>query len=70
MVDAEGKVRATAVLQSAGATLDRAADEAVKTWRYEPFTCNGKPVERRTQVTIQFNPGHADMSKGLVPLYR
>jgi TonB-like protein len=32
--------------------LQGAASDAVKQWKYEPFTCEGKPVQARTKVTM------------------
>ena len=35
-------------------TLARAALDAVRQWRYQPFRLNGKPVAIRTVITIRF----------------
>jgi TonB family protein len=69
MVGPDGKVTAATVLQTATASLDSAALESVKTWQFEPAQCGGKPVEYRTDVSLQFNPQHTDFSKGTLPLY-
>jgi TonB family protein len=34
--------------------LAKAATEAVKRWRYQPFQLNGRPVSIHNQITIQF----------------
>jgi TonB family protein len=34
--------------------LERASTEGVKQWRYEPATCNGKPVEVETVVQVSY----------------
>jgi protein TonB len=34
--------------------LAKAAAQAVKQWRYQPFQLNGKPVSIHNQITIQF----------------
>jgi TonB family protein len=34
--------------------LAKAAAQAVKQWRYQPFQLNGKPVSMHNQITIQF----------------
>jgi protein TonB len=34
--------------------LSSAAVEAVKQWRYRPYTLNGQPVEVETQITVNF----------------
>jgi protein TonB len=34
--------------------LAKAAQEAVKQWKYKPYFLNGEPVEIQTQVTVNF----------------
>ena len=34
--------------------LTRAASDAVKQWKYQPYLLNGEPVEIQTQVTVKF----------------
>jgi periplasmic protein TonB len=34
--------------------LGRAAIDAVKQWRFKPYTQNGKPMEFQTTITINF----------------
>ena len=34
--------------------LSPAAIEAVKQWRYRPYSLNGEPVEVETQITVNF----------------
>ncbi len=34
--------------------LGRAAYNAVKQWRYQPYILNGRPVEAQTYVTVDF----------------
>ncbi len=38
--------------------LIKAATEAVKQWRYKPFTLNGEPVEADTQINVNFTLGN------------
>lgn len=38
-------------------SLDRAASEAVRQWRFRPAQRNGQPVPGSVQVPIAFNPG-------------
>src|SRR5215470_1409201 len=40
---------------SGNAYLTQAAVDALKQWRYEPYTLNGEPVEMKTTVTMNFN---------------
>jgi TonB family protein len=69
MVGPDGRVTATVVLQTATPSLDSAAQDSVKTWQFEPVQCGGNAIEHRTDVSIQFNPQHTDLSKGSLPLY-
>jgi protein TonB len=34
--------------------LARAAIDAVKQWKYKPYTLNSEPVEIQTQITVNF----------------
>jgi protein TonB len=52
-VDPSGRVSSVKVL-SGPASLRNAAVKAVKQYRYEPATQNGKPVSAHVSVTIQF----------------
>jgi protein TonB len=42
---------------SGPALLQRAALEAVNTWRYRPYLLNGQPVEVETTVNVVFTLG-------------
>jgi TonB family protein len=53
LVAEDGNVREVQVT-SGPPLLARAAAQAVKRWRYEPFQLNGKPVPIHNQITIQF----------------
>ena len=39
---------------SGDAMLARAAQDAVKQWKYKPYYLNGEPVEIQTQITVNF----------------
>ena len=41
-------------LLSGDAMLTRSAMEAVRQWKYKPYSVNGEPVEMQTQVTVNF----------------
>ena len=53
LVGEDGNVR-TVEVTSGPPLLAKAAAQAVKRWRYEPFQLNGKPVAMHNQITIQF----------------
>jgi protein TonB len=38
------------------ATLARAATDALRWWRFEPYRINGQPVAVRTTVAVEFKP--------------
>lgn len=55
-VDAEGRVTSASVREGSGhALLDRAALEAVRTWRFSPAMQNGRPVSATVEIPIRFN---------------
>ena len=53
MVMEDGSVHDLKVV-SGHPTLARAALDAVRQWRYQPYRLNGKPVAMRTEITIKF----------------
>jgi TonB family protein len=53
----EGKIVDLHVI-SGPPELQQASLDAVKTWKYIPFTLYGKPVAVQTQVTVVFALGH------------
>lgn len=54
-VDMAGRVTEVSVLGSSGfPALDRAAEEAVRRWRFEPATQDGRPVFATATVGITF----------------
>jgi TonB family protein len=53
LVGEDGNVHEVTVT-SGPPLLARAAAQAVKQWRYQPFQLNGKPVSLHNQITIQF----------------
>jgi periplasmic protein TonB len=65
----EGTVELMATISKAGeishikilsgdAQLTKAAEDAVKQWKYKPYLLNGEPVEIQTQVTVNFKLPH------------
>jgi TonB family protein len=53
-VDKSGNIKDVMALKSVDESLSRAAIEAVKQWKYEPYIKDGKPVEIVFTVTINF----------------
>ncbi len=49
----DGKVSSVRAL-SGDPLLARAAIDAVKQWKYKPYTLNSEPVEIQTQITVNF----------------
>lgn len=54
-IEADGSVGDVKLMRSLDARLDAAAIEAVKQWRYEPGTVDGKPVRIVATVSMSFN---------------
>lgn len=54
IVTAEGTVRDVKVIKSLEPSLDQQAVTAVKTWRFEPGTKDGKPVSVHLNVDVTF----------------
>jgi TonB family protein len=52
-VQGDGRVGTVNVV-SGDPMLSEAAIKAVKQWVYQPFSVDGKPVERQTRITIRF----------------
>ena len=53
VVGEDGNVHEVSVT-SGPPLLAKAAADAVKHWRYQPYQLNGKPVSIHNQITIQF----------------
>ncbi len=53
-VDKQGNVKDVKVLRTLPMGLTEAAQEAVRQWKYEPSTLNGRPVEVLITVTVTF----------------
>jgi protein TonB len=52
-ISKKGDISAVKVV-SGDPNLTRAAVDAVKQWKYQPYLLDGAPVEIQTQVTINF----------------
>ena len=55
VVNKQGKVDSLQLL-SGDSQLAQAAAEAVKQWRYKPYSRNGEPTDFQTKVTVDFKP--------------
>jgi TonB family protein len=55
IVNREGTVRDVKILRGLPMGLTEAAVDAVKQWKYEPSTLNGRPVEVLITVTARFS---------------
>jgi TonB family protein len=54
-VDTEGHVKDIEVVRSVGYGLDENAVKAVRTWKFEPATKDGKPIEWRVPIDCEFH---------------
>lgn len=58
-VDRNGEPSGVDLVQSSGSrSLDRAAVDAVRRWRFDPAIANGQPIDGVVQVPITFNLGN------------
>ena len=56
LLTAVGRV-VSAEFFSGPAIFKDAALDAVRQWRYQPATLDGKPIEQETEITLKFSPG-------------
>jgi protein TonB len=54
VIDEHGNVVDARVLDDIGMGCGQAAVEAIRTWRYEPATLNGRPVSVYLEVRVSF----------------
>jgi TonB family protein len=54
LVDETGKVAAVNVVHALGMGLDEKAMEAVRQWRFDPATQNGKPIAAQVPLSVNF----------------
>jgi TonB family protein len=60
LVDADGRTKSVEINTSSGDdTLDRAATEALKKWRFVPARAGTKPIETWVKVPIEFQLSNA-----------
>jgi TonB family protein len=52
-IAADGSIHDVAVVEG-NPLLGEAAVEAVRQWRYKPYSVDGRPVEMQTRITIRF----------------
>jgi protein TonB len=57
LVDERGRVNNPKVEKSTDPAFERSALDAVKQWRFEPGTRNGKKVQFKLRIPITFNAG-------------
>ncbi len=57
VVGADGRPSQVLVATSAGDAFDKAAVEAVQTWRFRPATCGSTPVKSQIRVEVNFRCG-------------
>ena len=54
-VDEEGAVVSETLVKGLGNRLDQIVLDTVKTWRFQPATVNGKPVEPEAEIVFPFD---------------
>ncbi len=55
VIDIDGTLRDLEIVKSGSKLLEDSALEAARKWRYEPYRCNGVPVEVDTTMSINFS---------------
>lgn len=54
IIDKQGNVQNVKVLKGLPMGLDKSAADTIKSWRFEPATLNGKPVDVYYNLTVNF----------------
>lgn len=54
LIDEQGVPGQITVLSPLGYGLDEAAEDAIRQWRYQPTTVDGKPVKTLTEIDVNF----------------
>jgi protein TonB len=57
-LDTQGNVVSVTLVHGFGNRLDQLVLDAVKTWRFQPATVNGKPVATESEVIFPFGPSY------------
>jgi TonB family protein len=56
MIDKNGMIQNAQIVSSPDESLSHAALDAVRQWRYQPYTLNGEPVAVMTTINLNFSP--------------
>jgi len=54
VIDKNGSISRVCIIQALGAGLDDTMVDAVRQWKYRPYTRNGQPVAIRTTINARF----------------
>jgi TonB family protein len=57
IVGTDGKLRDIRVARSGGTELDRAAENTLRQWKFQPATKSGKAVASQVNINLAFNGG-------------
>jgi TonB family protein len=55
VIDTKGKVRDVEIIEASHAAFGRAAVDAVSQWKFTPGIKDGKPVNTRMRIPVNFN---------------
>jgi TonB family protein len=58
VVGTDGGIHGLEVVTGVDKAIDQSALDAVRHWRYEPYICNGVPIEVETSVQVNYSLGH------------
>jgi TonB family protein len=57
VIGADGALHGLQVVSGVTSGLNQASLDAVQQWRYEPYTCNGVPIDVESVVSVNFTLG-------------
>jgi protein TonB len=55
VIDKSGNINQVCLTMAAGAGLDDTLVEAVRQWKYRPYTVNGQPIDVETIIRTNFH---------------
>lgn len=57
VIEADGSISHLTPIRLASPDLVASAADAVRTWRYQVTTCDGKPIRHQAQISVKFSLG-------------
>jgi protein TonB len=54
VISKDGSISALEIMSATNPVFNKAAIDAVRQWKYRPYTLNGEPTEVMTTITVNF----------------